>query len=455
MKGSGLEDLAVAAGIVEARSSDQALKGKHYKRGIRLHKLMYECLARLLISSIIDDLPTLNSELNQLSNQVFTCNQYIDAFEGLFTNANFQNLVQTSVEQIDIRNSPLARFWLSYMDMVEILYMHYHAMCTQNWEEYLTSTSVMLPWMFAYQILHYSRYLSLYWSEINNLDENTFLMRSGLFLASMSGRLFSALLHDQWIEMTMNKGSKMKAGWIGIMHNEEVLQVNTKVINNITKVKESLREVANIQKCQYSHIEHSPARMIKDVKTIHSLESGLLASEELVKEFDSANEKGEKQATKFLEERVLTNKKQIYDQINLNKQRNFSKSTVVKNTGKVCKTDAMENRAMVKIISLAETATVDLEEMMRYRLTEICLPLFNINGQMRKAVKSNFINSFEIHETTLEGVSYISIVDMGFIWRLATPSIANRESAECDFALGNYATKIFNIFLQYHPNAIE
>ena len=174
-----------------------------------------------------------------------------------------------------------------------------------------------------------------------------------------------------------------------------------------------------------------------------------------MKEFDSANEEGEKQATKFLEERVLTNKKQIYDQINLNKQRNFSKPTVVKNTGKVCKTDAMENRAMVKIISLAETATVDLEELMRYRLTKICLPLFNINGQMRKAVKSNFINSFEIHKTTLEGVSYISIVEMGFIWRLATPSIANRESAERDFTWGNYATKIFNIFLQHHPNAIE
>ena len=60
---------------------------------------------------------------------------------------------------------------------------------------------------------------------------------------------------------------------------------------------------------------------------------------------------------------------------------------------------------MVRIISLAETAAVDLEELMRYRLTEICLPLFSINGQMRKAVKSLLINSFEMHETALEGVS--------------------------------------------------
>ena len=115
----------------------------------------------------------------------------------------------------------------------------------------------------------------------------------------------------------------------------------------------------------------------------------------------------------------------------------------------------MENRAMAEIISLAETAAVDLEEPMRYHLTEICLPLFNINGQMRKAVKSTLINSFEMHETALEGVCYISIVDMGFIWRLATPSIADREIAEDDFTWGNYATKIFNIILQRHPNAID
>ena len=198
---------------------------------------MYECLARLFISSTTGDLPTLYSEFNQLSNQVFDSDQYIDAFEDPFTNANFQNLVQTSVERIDITNSPMARFWLSYKEMVE--------MRTQNWEEYLTSIRIMLPWMFAYDSLHYSRYLSLHWLEMNNLDEEkAFDMRSGLFSASMSGRPFSALPHDQWIEMTMNKSWKIKGGWIGITHNEQALQINTKVINNITKVKESLKEVA-------------------------------------------------------------------------------------------------------------------------------------------------------------------------------------------------------------------
>ena len=192
-----------------------------------------------------------------------------------------------------------------------------------------------------------------------------------------------------------------------------------------------------------------------ETPTLRSLKSRLLTSEELVKDFDSAKEEGEKQATKFFEKRVLTNDKQIFDRINLNKRSNFSKPTVEKNTGKVRKTDSMENRAMIKIISLAETAAVDLEELMRYRLTEIFLPLFNINGKMRKTVKSTLINSFKMHETTLEGVSYISIVDMSFIWRLAAPSTDDRESAEGDFTWRNYATKIFNIILQRHPDAVE
>ena len=161
---------------------------------------------------------------------------------------------------------------------------------------------MMLPWTFAYDSLHYSRYLSLYWLEMNDLDEEkAFYMRSGLFSVSMSGRPFSALPHNQWNDMTMNKGSKMKGGWIGITHNKEALQVNTKVINNITKAKKSLKEVVNIKKRQYSPIECFPARMMKDVRsieisigtlqernanpwnteipTLRSLQSGLLASE--------------------------------------------------------------------------------------------------------------------------------------------------------------------------------
>ena len=148
VKGSGLEDLAVAAGIVEAGSVDQALKGKHHKRGMRLHKLTYECLVRLLISQAADEeqlTPSLISNINHLKDQVFGSDQYIDTFDHIFTDTDLQHLIKSSIERINSTESPMAQFWLSYLEMVEILYMHYHAMRTQNWEEYLISIRMMLP----------------------------------------------------------------------------------------------------------------------------------------------------------------------------------------------------------------------------------------------------------------------------------------------------------------------
>ena len=68
--------------------------------------------------------------------------------------------------------------------------------------------------------MHYTRNLSLYWAQMNNLtiEEQSF-MEQGLFAASMTSLPFSSIPYDQWIVMTMNKGSKMKGGWIGFTMN--------------------------------------------------------------------------------------------------------------------------------------------------------------------------------------------------------------------------------------------
>lgn len=76
-------------------------------------------------------------------------------------------LVKSLTEQIGAIEPPMARFWLSYMEIVEILYQHYHAMETQNWDKHWASICKMLPWMAAYGSLHYTKYLSVL-SEINN-----------------------------------------------------------------------------------------------------------------------------------------------------------------------------------------------------------------------------------------------------------------------------------------------
>ena len=47
--GSEIGDLVVNAGLIADGSVDQALKGKHYNRALRLYKLLYEALARTVM----------------------------------------------------------------------------------------------------------------------------------------------------------------------------------------------------------------------------------------------------------------------------------------------------------------------------------------------------------------------------------------------------------------------
>ena len=112
----------------------------------------------------------------------------------------------------------------------------------------------------------------------------------------------------------------------------------------------------------------------------------------------------------------------------------FSKPLATKDsvTGKVRKTDAMENRAMASIIWLAESGKekFTLAQVMEFRMTDECLSIFNINGTMKKVQKSKLVEKLNIQPVDPVPDQYISIVDMGFLWRLATPTAEDHEKAD-------------------------
>ena len=116
----------------------------------------------------------------------------------------------------------------------------------------------------------------------------------------------------------------------------------------------------------------------------------------------------------------------------------------------------MGNCAMVKILSLAEGGKVCLEDLMSYveSLTEVCLPIFNINGQMRKAFKVKLVDCFLMDGTNLDDVAYLTVINMGYLWKLAAPTASNIEKKD-KFTLVDYAERIFNTIKQRHPHAEE
>lgn len=102
----------------------------------------------------------------------------------------------------------------------------------------------------------------------------------------------------------MNLNSKLKQGWIQLLHNEKQLFSTTRNANNVARVNSTVKKSLKCQRRHRQHVECQPARMKKDEQavqdllacmkdfeaepfdisspTLRSLQSGLVASPELV-----------------------------------------------------------------------------------------------------------------------------------------------------------------------------
>ena len=126
----------------------------------------------------------------------------------------------------DLKESDMANYWIDFMTMVEVLMMNVHAVHTCNWEEYLIS---LRPWLVVYDHTNYAHWLPVFWAMLTTLNSEKKQFLSSNFAQSMTGKPYSSIPRDMWIEMTMNKGSKMKAGWISILRNEKQLIADSKM----------------------------------------------------------------------------------------------------------------------------------------------------------------------------------------------------------------------------------
>ena len=109
---SGLSHVVVAAGLVQAGSVESALKGRHYKRCMRIHKLLYECLARRMITGIArEDDSSVRAAYN------LTCansqSERRSIFDALVDSESFHMMVDTAVRKIESSSSSHARIGLA------------------------------------------------------------------------------------------------------------------------------------------------------------------------------------------------------------------------------------------------------------------------------------------------------------------------------------------------------
>jgi len=99
----------------------------------------------------------------------------------------------------------------------------------------------MPPSLQIYNNDKYGKWMLQFWLKMGSLtQEQDEYMSQGLFSQSLTVMSYSCLPLDLWIEMTMNKGSKMKSGWVYIyilknekLHSGSCLQIDEQAVEDI------------------------------------------------------------------------------------------------------------------------------------------------------------------------------------------------------------------------------
>jgi len=94
-----------------------------------------------------------------------------------------------------------------------------------------------------------------------------------------------------------------------------------------------------------------------------------------------------------------------------------------------------------------------LEDVLQHHVTSECLSISNANGTFQKSQKSKLLQTLAMNVIP-EPEVYTSIIDMGLIWRLSTPSMEDRGRAwERSIPGVTNAKKMMNLVLRRHGNA--
>ena len=250
-----LSYLLATAGMMVEGSVDQALKGQHYRRGLRCIMLCLEALIHKRLSIALENEFDSTENINNLEvlKKALTENKenLASAYTDLEMGQNIQKLVHVVYDRT---NTDMGECWMSFQEASNIFLQSLDARHVNNLDEYLLSTRAKLPVMLAYNNHDYGRLLPDYWATISSFPYEKRKYFSEYFAQSMTGLPYSNQPIDLWIQFTKNLDSKLNQGWLQSLQNGKHLFCTTCYVNNVTRIKTALKHSLN---CHLHHLKHA------------------------------------------------------------------------------------------------------------------------------------------------------------------------------------------------------
>ena len=424
---AGLQDLMVESAIVASGSINGVLSGHNYNRSIRCHKIVYEALERLRIEKFCDTLcPQKRQEFPETSR--FLLKEFHDNkqdFSTLFIGKvnEIQNMYQQFVAQINETNVT-ANFWGSYIDAVQLLLTFIRATRESDWALHLATVRKMLKWFFAYDMINYARYLTVYWCEMSNLPKTlsytyeNHMIRGKWTVQRNEKYGFSSIACDQAIEQTINRDAKTEGGIRGITMNQQAV---------LRWILAQSERCAITRQCEYLAGINHEVRISKDLddqnKTLHqkmvqsvlhsieaminpfevattdliSISTGLVANDSVKRDLQSAPEKGEAAANDFIKNRLTDDRIDIFNPIKKMKLKTFKDMSCVK-SGKINSkvVDLKHNQTLfARLLVIAQSRKINVRHLLTFSLGAVSYSLANSDGSPAKTNKADLLHAIE------------------------------------------------------------
>lgn len=243
---AGLRDIAIESGIIAEGSVSSVLEGRQYNRGVRLYKLMYEALLRLAWRGFSgwleeyhpDDLKQVEEALNSV--KILHADVCETTLNDTLMNTSVSTTINRFTEYLDhlrIHQGKLASFWMSFLDMVEILLGMIRASREGNWLLHLSTIQSMIPWCFAYDKQNYAKYLSVYYSQMTKLQETHPRIHQHMLWGGFSVQLsehnpFGRIPVDQALEETVNRDTQTAGNYTCSL----MMDIHCYIFNQISKL---------------------------------------------------------------------------------------------------------------------------------------------------------------------------------------------------------------------------
>ena len=181
------------------------------------------------------------------------------------------------VLNIKERGTDLARFWLSYLELCELMLNLIYATRTGSWELYLSCMEEVIPWTFAYDRQNHARYLVPFLKDMRGLSvtmpEVYRAFKDGQFSVQMSkDNPFGRNEAEKTIENTINRDYKTGGGYVGFSANFATAQKWVLKDSRRGMFRKLLREHLSMTPDKtYVHKELAPARIKTDVGAVEKV----------------------------------------------------------------------------------------------------------------------------------------------------------------------------------------